>query len=184
MILNPSYFEGELTIAQAGEHTPSGFALNSELQWYVNEYEPVFYRATIGETLYRQMIDGTEETESASEAEADMTEPEEPNKWLELVNHTAKYAAMFVWIYYMKDLNTITSGSGQTVPEYESGFRKSPQPKMVNIWNKMMDNLFPMTQWVCDRKDDYPEFAPDEDLFRKCFMNKKGELIYENLYGI
>jgi hypothetical protein len=166
MILNPSYFEGELTIAQA----VSEFAETTALQWFINKYEPVFYRAVIGEKLYRQMIDGTGDADNDSE---------ESLKWLELADKTAPLAAMFVYYFYTKNNNTQTTGTGEFASLSESGERKSPWTKRMDVWNEMVDSIEGVTQWICDSENDYQDFAPDVELFLKYRLST-----HENLFGI
>jgi len=172
MVLNPSHFVGELTIAQSGMHTASKFAFTEELQWYVDKYEPIFYRAIIGETLYRLMLSGmtvavapdkNEESESAEvtePAESEVAEPEvselvepvkvvEANKWDILASKTVKLAAAFVWYHYMLDNNTQTTGSGEVMSLMQSGVKKSAQPKMIRVWNELVDTIYPVIVWIC-----------------------------------
>jgi len=152
MVLKPSHFVGELTIAQSGIHTPSEFAFTEELQWYVDKYEPIIYRILIGEKLYRLMIDGMTEVIIPDENnESEVIEPIEPNKWDILASHTVKIAAAFVWYHYMLDNNTQTTGSGEIVPLMESGTKKSAQPKMVRVWNQIVDSIYPAAKWICEQ---------------------------------
>ena len=166
MILNPSYFEGELTIGQVGEAVDDDFALSEAANVFVKKYEPIFYRATIGETLYRQILDGIEPSSEP---------PPEQQKWLALAERTAPYAAMFVWFYYMQNSATQTSG----VNEIEGATPKPSQLKMARVWNEIVDNIVGMAQWICDRADDYPDFAPDIDLFRYYELHQ-----HKNHFGI
>jgi len=172
MVLNPSHFEGELTIAQRGEYAPSSFAFTSELDWYVRKYEPIFYRAVIGEKLYQKMIDG-------------MTpDDDEPNVWNKLAKRTALLAAAFVWYNYMLDINTQTTGSGEVMPEFISGTRKSSQEKWIRIKNKLVESLGHFAEWIYYELHIYTDFNPDKDLFKELFLDDKDKLIIENLYGI
>ena len=186
MILNPSYFEGEIAIAQAGTHTASEFALNSELQWYVDKYEPIFYQATIGQVLYKQMLEGRtipivkeEDSEDTTDSETEEL-PTEPNKWDMLVEQTAKHAASFVWCKYMERIQTQTSGSGEVHPLFESGHKKSAYPIIKDVWNELLVSIHSMAQWIYDRENDYPLFSPDKALFIQVFINEG----IKNLYGL
>ena len=152
MILNPSHFEGELAIGQVGQFLEDDFAFSEAINVFVKKYEPIFYRATMGETLYRQILDGIEPSSAP--------EPEQ-QKWLALAERTAPYAAMFVWFYYMQNSVSQTSG----VDGLNSSTPKPSKLKMARVWNEIVDNIVGMTQWVCDREDEYPGFAPDMDLF-------------------
>ena len=81
--------------------------------------------------------------------------------WTALAERTAPFAAMFVWFYYMQNSVSQTSG----VNELDSATPKPSKLKMARVWNEIVDNIVGMAQWICDRADDYPDFAPDMDLF-------------------
>jgi len=165
MILKPSHFEGELTIGQAA----SEFATTNALQWFINKYEPIFYHAIIGETLYIELVDNTEDEDEAAE----------PTEWDELKQRTEQLAAAFVWYFYTMDTNTSPTGCGEVSPMFESAVKKSAWPKMVKIWNELVDNMERVTNWVYQNRTKYTNFAPDIDLFMEYGMNR-----HENLYGI
>ena len=74
MILKPTIFVGELAIGR----DDSAF-VDENLQWYIDKYEPLFYRATIGERLYNEFVDGLKSMDSTENDTVDVDE-----KWLEL----------------------------------------------------------------------------------------------------
>ena len=168
MLLTPSNFVGELTIGQLA----SPF-VETNLQWFIDKYEPIFYHAVIGEPLYLKMVEGL----------PDGDELTENKKWHDLKDRTIQYAAAFVWFHYVNNLMTATMGSGEFEIHAESATRKSPWAKMVHVWNEMSDAvkikgtvLSPMLFWV---HSNYAEFVPDLTLYDKYGLGR-----HENLFGI
>ena len=203
MLLNPSFFEGELTIAQAGAHTASEKAFEGELAVYVRKYERIFYEAIMGQSLYHQMLkglgfepvpDGTLQVKPGyiwlqREGQVDIVTVTlnyevSDDKWKELARKTIREAAKFVWYYYMLDSGTTNTGSGIVEMRFESAVKKSAQPKMVRVWNDMLFYILPTTNWIVENKNDYPDFAPDKMLFAKYFTPDGRNVAEENLFGI
>ena len=161
MLLNTSYFEGEITIGQASE-----FAVSHELQWYIDKYEPIFFHAAIGEILYQELAE-------SMQAET----PDE--KWTLLNDQITKYAAKFVWCKYVEDGNTVHAGIGVVQINSESATNKSAQPKFVRVWNEIVDNIPKVADWIINHGDVYETFDPDMNLYFENGLHR-----HENLYAI
>jgi len=202
MILKPHHFVGELTIGQAA----SEFAFTNELLWYVEKYEPIFFRALMGYEMYGQMLqgmtpepdntsdvvndepviepDGSEESTPDNESGGESETPEpEPNKWDKLVKVSLPYLTMFVWYKYQMDNNTQPTGSGEVVPMFDSAKKVSNQRKMVTVWNELVDHFIGLAQWIVDREEDYPDFNPEVELavYHRLVVKDTDR---ENLYAI
>ena len=185
-ILKPHHFVGELTIGQA----VSEFAFTNDLQWYIDKYEPVFFRALCGIDLYQQMLFGMtpepEETDEPPETEEESggeSEPVEPNEWDRLAEVVLPYLTMFVWYKYNIDNHTHPAGLGEVSQRFESAEKKSNQVKMVRVWNELIDHFVGLAQWIVDREEEYPDFDPDVQLaiYHRLVVE---ETERENLYGI
>ena len=115
-VLNPEYFVGELTVAQA----VSEFAASNSLQWFIDKYEPLFYKATIGLTNYQQMLEEAKTSEQK----------------------TAPYAAMFVYYHYMLDLTIPTPANEEFNILLKKSTAGAIKRKLVMIWNEIVDNIY------------------------------------------
>lgn len=167
-LINPSYFTGQLAIAQRGQPQVA-----DDIQSYIDRCEQEFLSAALG---YDLMVDFY----------AGLKLNPVPSQWLELKNGvvfkntsgwwpafgagnmnmrpfynnnqnmnwygfaankpgTPSPLASYVYYEYMRDLNIQNSGIGFVKAKGEGSVTGNPYLKLVDRWNNMCDNI--MTLW-------------------------------------
>ena len=167
MILSPSIFEGEISIGQ--QFSPS---VDRNVEWFINEYEPKYCSAVIGEKLYGELIDGLHIDDENSEIQIE-------ERWLTLKEKLTSTCARYVYFHYMKNMVTGTMGSGEYATMAENSERKSPWLKMVSAWNKMVDETPGIRKWIDKKSDVYPDYLPNLKLYVELGISR-----YENMWGV
>lgn len=169
-IISPSNFKGERSIAQVEQQQVS-----QNVQWFIDKYEPIFLKKLLGDTLYKEFVDGLNE---------DQILP----KWTDLRDGTDLKAMLidFVYYYYQNNNLTNTGGVGESKIKSDNAIAASPYPKMINAWNEMvnMARLFDLST------DTYPNWnrfywRKDIDCFVYCHRKCVPDIYeYKNQLGL
>jgi hypothetical protein len=160
MLIDKSYFVGELNIPGAGDE-----AVEDRLNYFIKIYEPELLRTLVGyelfkafmagyktEQKYKDLLNGKEYTDSNGKLQ----------KWdgLRIIDGSMKLSlvANYIYWFWQKDQFTLSSGVGEVKPKAKNAVSDSPANKMIAAWNKIQP-------WVCDlftflkeNSDDYPEW--------------------------
>lgn len=139
-IITPNNFNGgETNIADI-----SNAGVQENLQVFIDEYENAFLKKLLGDELAKQFIDGLAE------------DPIDP-KWISLRDETDLKTMLkyYIWFYWQNWQITFGSGTGEVKAKNENSNPVDIYPKMVFIWNKMVElnrkfnldvNLYP--DWI------------------------------------
>lgn len=123
-LLVPNDFNGgEQNIADI-----SNIGTQQNLQVFIDEFEPVFFRKLLGTDLANDFIVGIE------------LEPI-PKKWIDLSNTLKPMVKCYVYYWFIRNKVTLTSGTGEVKPQNENSIIVTGTNKMVKAWNKMVDNV-------------------------------------------
>lgn len=149
-IVSNDDFVGEIVIAQLSQK-----AVSDELAVFIDEYEPVFLKLLLGQTLYDEFIAGLGIDEQVEDAE----NPPTPDQiWLDLKAQIGKSIAQYIYWQYIKNNNSQTSGIGQTKNGSDNAVPASPRFKMVKAWNKMVGTCFSVVAFINNDPDNYGDY--------------------------
>jgi len=66
--------------------------------------------------------------------------------------------ANYCYWHWLNQNQTQTVGTGVVVAQAENSVKVAPASKMVNAWNKMVDSLWVMHDYITVNKTDYPDY--------------------------
>src|SRR5690606_33868577 len=141
MLIDPSYFHGEILIAQRSQ-----LEVQEDINALIAKYEPKILRELLGSKLYKEFTDGLK---------GETIDPKWINlkdgvdgEWMGLTDSKEKLSIIANYVYYhwMKKENIQTVGIGTVKPEADNASKASPVDKYVRAWNEMVD-------WICDLHD-------------------------------
>lgn len=169
MIINTSYFFGDLYIAQITETSVA-----NTVNKYIQKYEPQFLQRVFGyemakniETSYPDILNGKEFYNVYNANRLD--------KWLGLKvdlggGKFASVIANYVYAKYMEDNMSFSTGSGEKIIEQQTSQTVSPSVKIIRAWNEMVDQLNVLVQFMMSDRVTYAAYSTsysDRSLFRK-----------------
>lgn len=169
MIINTSYFFGDLYIAQITE-TQVANTVNK----YIQKYEPQFLQRVFGyemakniDTTYPDILNGKEFNNVYNANRLD--------KWIGLKvdlggGKFSSVIANYVYTKYMEDNMSFSTGSGEKIIEQTSSETVSPGVKIIRAWNEMVDQLNVLVQFMMSDRVTYVAYSPsysDRSFFRK-----------------
>jgi hypothetical protein len=138
MLVQLSDFEGELTIAQI-EHTD----VAARVEWFINKYEDMCLRKLLGEPL-------------AEEFYIEYARVERAEKWDVMAKRLKPICAKFVYYYYQRNNETLTTAMGEVEAQVANATRVSIMHKAVAVWNEMLVDMTRFYRWLDDK--DFPKF--------------------------
>ena len=160
MLVNPSYFYGELYVVQTEAQD-----VQARLAAFIAKYEPRLLRLLVGDALCARL-------EAYSEAEkVDEHETEPPDGWpagvvvadarLDRLSDLLRpILAGYIYFYYRRSAATVTTGAGEVEPEAENGRTVSPIYKMVGAWNDAVGEACALRRLLEGERDGYPDYKP------------------------
>lgn len=171
MFLDNTYFQGELSIPNLIFVEPKGVgtmiqAVNEQsFNWYLGKYEVKFMNELLGSEMYARM----------------MKEIEDGNEWGKLRNKIFVFtgsgsyspAANYVYFYSIRGMQTQTSSEGEVRGRKDYSSIVSVSPKLVRIWNDMVDMIADIREYVNQNEVLYGKLGDDARLFK-----------YINTFGI
>lgn len=120
----------------------TGNAEATRIQSFITKYEPIFLKTILGMDLYTLFIAGLDANTAIYEAIRDGGTYDDiygiTQEWEGFVSGNNPIANFIYW-YYQKSNASITTGIGETNASVENGTRTSPNQKMVESWNEMVD---------------------------------------------
>ncbi len=162
MIIDESYFRGEITIAQLSQAT-----VLSNLDTFISKYEPRFLKQLLGLSFYNAFIDGIDPISGAQQRWLDLlngVEYEYNDRLYEWVGfqNTDKLSPIANFVYYQFTTKQVqwTVGTGEVKPKNENSTMVSATPKLVRAWNEMVEWNHSLLQYLDAHKAEYPEWKP------------------------
>ena len=156
MLIDLTYFEGELAIAQLSQD-----AVIAKVNYFINKYENVVLDKLLGIDLRVAFLAG-------------LAEPIPLQKWLDLRDgkvyevdnkkrewlgfQNAKKLSLianYVYYHYGVDLATTATGSGFAVPENENALKDLKYIKLSRAWNELVDYSHSLFDFLEANKADY-----------------------------
>lgn len=163
--VNSDYFFGSLIIPNLQQPNDGmsgllGKLKQTDLNKLIAKYEVIFLQKILGFTLYNEFLEG-------------ISQPIPLQKWVDLkdllVNLETKTSplANYVWWIWARQSLSETTDFGQKIAKSENSMAASPIPKMVFVWNEMVDLLNPVSSVLFT--DDYNAdiWEIDQDLYTK-----------------
>jgi len=144
-------FNGEQTIAQT-----SNQGVRENLQVFIDEYEPEFLKALLGNVLAKEFVDGLVLVPVDPPTNPPTYLPIDP-KWLSLRDETdlKKMLVCYVYYWYIQNESSTTAGTGEVKSANENSKPVSNWDKQVKAWNKMVK----MTRIFDLSTTDYPDYV-------------------------
>jgi hypothetical protein len=139
MIIDTTYFFGDIYVPQVTETSVA-----NSLNKYIAKYEPEFLQRVLGYEMgknissYPDIINGKEFNDSYIGNQL--------NKWigLKVAVGNGKYSSIianYVYVKYMSDNISFSTGSGEKIIDQGTSETVSPSVKLSRAWNAMADNL-------------------------------------------
>lgn len=171
-IISYQYFYGDLEIAQK-----SSTAVQANINWFIDKFEPEFCRKLMGQILYDQYKTGTENTDGTPKDEANIDQ-----KWKDLrdgkqyvnrIGNTVYFygigkkttdvfkqspIANYVFYHILRKNATTTTAVGEAQINPENGEKQSSIDKQAYTWNQMVDMNRELCEFLMSNPNDYPSF--------------------------
>lgn len=161
--IDPSYFFGNLTIAQK-----SDTAVSSSLILFIDELEVKLLTDLLGYDLYKAYVAGITEGSPLAKWTALRDGKEYTNrsgintKWrgLKFTDGTAKKSliANYVYWHWMENEASDTTGTGVKVAANQNAVNASPVGKMIRAWNEMVTWIGDLIEFLLSNESDYETF--------------------------
>ncbi len=150
MIINGSYFVGDIYLPQVGSGASAIANNNDLLERYIKEYEPKILKKGLGSRLYNELegnlnSDGSLK-ESAEQKWNDLLNGKEYTKndityyWRGIVDDHGSYKksfiAYYVFYWYIKKNNTALTTLGAVKPQAENAEAVSPVQVLTDAWRE------------------------------------------------
>lgn len=168
MIIDKSYFKGDITIAQTEQ-----VQVEEKLNDYIQQYEPEFLLKVLGRDLSTSFNEGID-VGSGEEME---------EKWSNILNganftyynHPMTYKgietdiARYVFYHYACDLHLQQTGIGTVKTKGQGSAPATPMFKVLKAWNEMANNVRMLWMLLEANAETYPTFNRsyiDKSFFR------------------
>lgn len=142
MILDNSYFKGEIFIPNLIGSSPVNQARSTELENFATIYESEYLELMFGETFAAAII-ATPSSYTALMAYL-------------LTQTKGSPLANYVYYHFRANELTQTTGAGEAVMNTENATLKNATYKLVKAWNNMVDMSQKAYDYVEDNSGDYP----------------------------
>lgn len=144
MIIDATYFIGEINIAQLGQPEVLE-SVNRFIAKYEKKFMREFFGYELSEKIYLENETPTDPDIALILNGAIVTICGKTYEWLGLKNaEKISPIANYVFFYYTEDLLTNQSGIGQTFNRAENADVVSPDSKLAFVWNEMIELLIPL----------------------------------------
>lgn len=144
MILDNSYFKGEIFIPNLVGSSLVNQARSTELEYFAEIYESEYLELMFGETF----------------AAAIIAAPEIYSALMDYLLAQTKGSPLANYVYYHFRANelTLTTGAGESTLNTENATNKSATYKLVKAWNSMVDMSQKAFDYVSENSDDYADY--------------------------
>lgn len=120
-LVDIALFNGDIAVGQKG-----GVEVGEALQWYIDEYTPVFLSKVLAVPAREAFEAGLAAGEPDAVALADVLRPA---------------CARYIWVQYTLGRSSFSSGVGEIYLLAENGEPADYAPKVARVWNRMADIL-------------------------------------------
>lgn len=153
MIIDDSYFTGDIYLPQVGDEASTVANNNGKLQSFIDEYEPKILEMALGFELYNEfkenLTEGGELEVGAQDKWSDLlngteyTSGSTSYKWRGLIKEdgiiNTSLIAYYVYYWYVKDGITQKSTLGVVKPDGDNSKAVDSIPTLTNAWRKLME---------------------------------------------
>jgi len=183
-LIDNTYFIGDIMLPN--KLTDGGNLSN--IDTYIAKYERQVLINMLGYDLYKALkaqIDSDPQTFTDPWTDfvngAEYSVGDYTIKWNGLINSDKQsFIAYYIYFYYMRDLITSTTSSGEILSKVVNGFRITPADKMANAWSRFLE-LYGSTQDSLYCPSAYRYLYENEDSFDLWLFKPEGTV---NKFGI
>jgi len=172
-----TYFFGSLNIAQKSN-------VSGGVAWFLDEMEPRLLTDLLGYELYKAYKTGIA---ASTQKYIDIRDGKEYTnragiltKWkgLKFTDGQTKKSmiANYVYWHYMENEMTVTTGTGEKIPQNQNAINASAMIKMVSAWNEMVDWIHELIEFLLTNITEYPEFTNQYGRIPKSLLKKQNTL--------
>lgn len=133
-IVVPADFVGEVNIPNTGD---TYLGTNSNVQYFINKYEPIFLENLLGYDLYQLYLIGITPV-PVEPATNPVTYQPIAQIWINIQTMAKPLLINFIYYYYKLDEVTYSSSTGESRTKSENSTSESPGKKMQLRWNEMV----------------------------------------------
>lgn len=162
MIIDSTYFTGNLTIAQLSQPE-----VRDDLELLIAREEPKYLKLLLGLGFYNAFIDGIDPISGAEQRWLDLLNGIEYEynsrdyEWIGFENDLKQSPiANYIYAQYLKNLVETMTGVGTVKPATENGSLASATPKIVRAWNEMVEWQKGLIRYLRENRSIYPEWKP------------------------
>lgn len=148
MILDQSYFVGELLIVGIAGTGPAQLSMKDELDWFIAIYEKKYLKLLLGDDFYTAFVADIEDETGLYSDLKDMI-------YEELL---LSPVACYVYYWYMRNSVTQTAALNQIRTQSENAASYNNFDKMAKAWNLMVELSQEIWDHLEDNLDSYPDF--------------------------
>jgi len=156
-LINESYFVGGLTIAQLSQE-----AVSLDVQWYIDKYEPLFLRESLGYAFSKLMLDNPTEQRFIDLLEGSEYTYNDVERYFDgLANETTLQSpiANYVFYQYVKQQIEQQVGLGTVQPKAENATVVIPEYTLIRVYNEMVEMIRNMHLFLKANATVYPEYV-------------------------
>lgn len=132
-ITSPSDFTNEVNIANRSQQPIAG-----NIQHYIDTYEPKILKELLGDVLLGQIVPGV--------------------PWDALVAKCKPSILRYVYWWYANENSTDTTGSGESKANTANAQLVSPDKKIYDRWNEMVQYNKEVVEFINAHTSDYGEY--------------------------
>lgn len=157
MIIDSTYFKGLINIPNIDNPEVS-----EDLDEYIEEHEPAFLREVLGLSLYN----------AYKEAPADYADLINGVEYINGNGKTVRYEGLekaiahYTWFHWTRDKASATTGVGEAINQTDNAKRVSPASKLVRVWNKMIDYVDELRNYLYTNRTEYTQWYSDNVCYR------------------
>lgn len=157
MIIDSTYFIGEINIAQLGQPH-----VVENLQIFIDKYEKKYLQKVLGKELTDLFLAGLKENPVIERWTNLLDKLQSDDKISPIAN--------FIYYHYCLSEHTFRGGYGDQLPKAENSEVITPNYKIVKAWNEMIELTNDLVKWVKD-SNDYPEYVEQKSFKVKNTFN-------------
>lgn len=171
-ITSTDMFVGTINIPLASESDTEALTV------FIDKYEPQILSEVLGYQLatdvkdafdagavtgvYYDLFNGKEFTDKHGRL----------NKWPGFLTVGYSPIAFYIYCKWLADAQTYTTMSGEASTNATNAVKASPNMKLADAWNEMVDWLVLMDDFLVQNADDYPDYIGRNVWWYECYGNR------------
>lgn len=174
MIIDYTYFNGQITIAQRSQPE-----VRADLDTLIERLEPRYLKLLLGLGFYNAFIAGIEPISGAEQRWLDILNGIEYEKngryyqWIGFENDLKQSPiANYIYTKYVEKEVEQATGIGIVKPATENGSLASATPKIVRAWNEMVVWQRGLIRYLDENRSVYPEWEPTINYHNWYYTNR------------